>query len=85
MANVSELTMPKKKVAAESQASARSVGRPPKSTGESTQIRVDADVAAHAKILASVEGMTIADLVSNILRPILAERVKAAGRRLSGD
>jgi hypothetical protein len=86
MADVAELTMPKRKAtngpeAAVSPAAGKPFGRPPKPTGSPTQVRMDADIAALAKVVASIEGVSMTDLLSGILRPILNERAKQAGRK----
>lgn len=61
-----------------------------KPTSESRQhgtlIRVADDVALDAKILASIEDTTMAQLVSDMLRPVLKKRLEEAYRkRLEGD
>lgn len=88
MADVAELTMPKRKAGADVAVPAsdpRPAGRPPKPTGSTTQVRMDPDIAALAKVVASVEGVSMTDLLSGILRPILKERSKQAGRKLMED
>jgi hypothetical protein len=85
MADVAGLTMPRRKTsgsdAAVSPATSKPFGRPPKSTGTPTQVRMDADIAALAKVVASMEGVSMTDLLSDILRPILNERAKQVGRK----
>jgi hypothetical protein len=50
-----------------------------------TLVRIAEDVAADAKILASIEGTSMAQLMSELLRPILKKRLDDAYRkRLEG-
>jgi hypothetical protein len=85
MADVAEFTMPRRKTTgtatAVSPAVGKPTGRPPKPTGTPTQVRMDADIAALAKVVASMEGVSMTDLLSGILRPILNERAKQVGRK----
>jgi hypothetical protein len=80
MAIVAELAMAKRKPS-----EAKPTGRPPKPTGSPTQVRMDPDIASMAKVVASVEGISMTELLSGILRPILSERTKLAGRKLMED
>jgi hypothetical protein len=55
---------------------------PRSSTGDQG-VRISADVAQMARVVASVEGGTISKLISEICRPVLTKRVQAlmdAGR-----
>jgi hypothetical protein len=82
--NVAERAMSKRKGGGVQAATEeKPFGRPAKPGGTPTQVRMDADIAAQAKILASIEGVSMTDYLSSILRPILNERIKAAGRKLS--
>lgn len=61
-----------------------------KPTSESRQhgtlVRIAEDVAADAKILASIEKTSMAQIMSDVLRPILKKRLEDAYRkRLGGE
>ena len=85
MVDVAELTMAKRKAGAEASSDPKPTGRPPKPTGSPTQVRMDADIAALAKVVASIEGVSMTDLLSGILRPILKEKARQGGRKLMED
>lgn len=57
-------------------------GRPKKPTGRGTAVRIDADIASKAKYLASLEGVTLGDYLSRLLRADVEKAFKAAGKRL---
>lgn len=65
-------------------------GRPKKARGSETRqygalVRVAEDVAADAKTIANIDGISAAELVTETLRPIFKERLDEwAKRRLEG-
>ncbi len=72
-------------VASERSPMGKAKGRPAKPAGESAQVRIDANLVSRAKTLASIEGMSMTDYLSGILRPILEQNARKAGRKLLGE
>ena len=57
-------------------------GRPKKPGGEATPVRIDSDIVAKARYLASMRGVPISELLSAILRPAIEREFRKAGRDL---
>jgi hypothetical protein len=55
----------------EMEAMAKVKGRPKKPSGEGAQVRIEPDLATKARYLAAERGVTVLDLLSGILRPVL--------------
>ena len=59
-------------------------GRPKKPGGEGTQVRIDSDLAAKGRYLATERGVSLTELLSGILRPVLERDFRKAGKQLMG-
>jgi hypothetical protein len=57
-------------------------GRPKKPSGQGAQIRVDFDLATKARYLAAERGITVLELVSGILRPVIDRDFRKAAPRI---
>lgn len=64
---------------------AKPQGRPAKPAGEPVQVRIDADLVPIAKTLAYLDDVSMTDYLSGILRPILEQNARKAGRKLLGE
>jgi hypothetical protein len=53
--------------------------------GPGTVIRIDADLVAKARYLATRETMELSAYVSTLLRPLIEREFKKAGRELLGE
>lgn len=61
---------------------AKITGRPPKPTGEGTAVRIDSDIVAKAKYVASSKGVTMSKFFSDYLRPMVEREFEEAGKAL---
>jgi hypothetical protein len=50
---------------------AKKVGRPKKSGGEGSQVRIDRDLAAMARAIANHRGAKLTEYLSDLLRPTI--------------
>lgn len=57
-------------------------GRPKKPGGEGTVVRIDADLAAKAKYLATAKGIPLSEFLSGLLRSKIEHEFKKAARPL---
>lgn len=72
-------------VATGSSAMAKAKGRPKKPGGEGTQVRVESDLATKARYIAAQRGVTVLDLLSGILRPVLDREFRKAAPKVGPD
>jgi hypothetical protein len=49
------------------------------------QVSVDADLVRMGNILASVDGVSLPDLINNLLRPVMTERLRIVLRGISEE
>jgi hypothetical protein len=59
-------------------------GRPRKPGGEGTQVRIDSDLAAKGRYLATRKGISLTELLSGILRPTIEREFRKAAKELMG-
>jgi hypothetical protein len=56
---------------AQDESMAKPKGRPKKPSGEGTPVRIDTDLVTMARYIAAKRGLTMAELISAWLRPII--------------
>lgn len=59
-------------------------GRPNKPTGKGLPVRIDADLVSKGKYLASRRGVSLTELLSDLLRPLIEREFRKAGKELMG-
>jgi hypothetical protein len=69
----------------EPEAMANPKGRPKKAGGEGVQVRIDADLATKARYVAAERGVTVLDLLSGIIRPVLDREFRKAAPKVDED
>jgi hypothetical protein len=67
---------------AERPMAAKKRGRPKKPGGEGTQVRIASDLAAKGRYLATERGVSLTDLLSELLRPGIEKEFRKAGKNL---
>ena len=60
-------------------------GRPKNAAGEGSQVRVDADIASKARMVATQRGMSLAAYLSESLRPTVDRDFGKLVRKLADD
>lgn len=70
---------------AEGSAMAKAKGRPKKPGGEGTQVRIEPDLASKAKYLATQQGMSLSEYLSDAIRPRVEKDFLQVGRELFGE
>ncbi len=60
------------------------MGRPKKSFGESSQVRIPSDLASMARLIAGRRGIDLVDYLSEALRPKITKDYAALVKELEG-
>lgn len=64
---------------------ARKKGRPKKPTGQGLTCRVDSDLVKKGRYIATERGMSLTEVFSEILRPVVEREFKKLGRDLMDE
>jgi hypothetical protein len=64
---------------------AKRKGRPRKSSGEGTPVRIDSDLVSKARYLAAQRDLPLSELLSDLLRPSIEREFRKAAKDIMGD
>jgi hypothetical protein len=60
-------------------------GRPKKSGGDGTQVRIETELATRARYVAAKQGIPLIELLSDILRPTINRMFAKAGKDIEAE